>query len=100
MTREELFAKYHIEDSHNEWDNSIDNWMSVEIFRIMHYGRLPQEGDTSILYVLDFRDRFQADDKFRSRILARQDWGRLRLTSSRMICLYADSILKELNQSK
>lgn len=29
MTKQELFKKYNIDETHSEWDNSIDNWMSV-----------------------------------------------------------------------
>ena len=43
MNKKELFEKYNIDESHNAWSNSIDNWMSVEIYRIMHDGNLPPQ---------------------------------------------------------
>ena len=41
MTKKELFKKYKIDESHSEWDNQVDEWMSVELYRVMHDGKLP-----------------------------------------------------------
>ncbi len=32
MTIQELFTKYSIDESHNVWDDNIDNWMNYLIF--------------------------------------------------------------------
>jgi len=42
MNKKELFKKYSINESHNVWDDSIDNWSSVEVYRVMHDGNLPR----------------------------------------------------------
>lgn len=92
MTKQELFKKYSINDSHNIWDTQIDSWMSIEIYRIMHEGKLPPEGDLSIKWVREFLDKTD-DMKFMSKLMARQDWGSLYLTSKRMMYRFADKIL-------
>ena len=97
MTKEELFKKYNIDETHAKWDTRIDNWMSVELFRIMHDGNLPENGDMSILWLIDFKDKFQSDSKFMAEMFSRKDWGSLYLTSKRMIYSMADIILKEIN---
>lgn len=84
MTREQLFRKYSIVEAHNYWDDSIDNWNSVEIYRIMHNGNLPSNGDMSIDWVTDFLDKTE-DMKFMSELMMRKDWGSLYLTAKRMI---------------
>lgn len=101
MTKNELFKKYHIEERHNVWDLNIDNWMSVEIFRVMHDGRLPEETDRSLLYVLQFLDKKNTDVKWWvEKIMVRQDWGSLFLTAKRQVYLHSEILLSELNQQK
>lgn len=95
MTKEELFEKYHVNESHSEWDNNIDNWISVEIFRIMHNGRLPSEEDKSAKYIIDFADYIRSP-KGMIELRKRDDFGSLYLTSKRMIYLFNEEILKEL----
>jgi len=100
MTKQELFEKYSINESHNVWDNQIDNWMSVEIYRIMHNGELPKPDDTTIKWVCDFLDK-QADMKWWAvNVMSRNDWGSLYLTAKRMIYSFSDQILKELTEPK
>lgn len=36
MTKEELFEKYNINESHSEWDDVIDSWYSVEIYKLLY----------------------------------------------------------------
>lgn len=98
MTKQQLFEKYHINDSHAEWDNRIDNWISVEIFRIMHNGCLPNENDTSTKYILDFADKIKSP-KGMIELRQRKDFGSLYLTSKRMIYRYQELILKEINNN-
>ncbi len=57
MTKEQLFKKYSINESHNVWQNEVDNWMSVEVYRIMHDGKLPDPDDTDVNYVTEFLDK-------------------------------------------
>ena len=57
MTKQQLFAKYHINEGHKVWQPEIDNWMSVEIYRVMHDGELPPPDDTSTKYILDYLDK-------------------------------------------
>ena len=93
MTKKELFKKYSIDKSHNVWDNQIDNWMSVEIYRVMHNGELPPEKDTSVKWITDFLDKTN-DMKFMADLMKRDDWGSLYLTAKRMVYKLADQILK------
>lgn len=96
MTKKTLFTKYKIDESHNHWDNEIDNWMSVELFRLMHDGRLPTEDDMSCKYLLEFMDKSKTR-WFVEKAMSRPYWGSLYLTAKRMIYRHADLILKELN---
>lgn len=98
VTKEDIFKKYSINESHSTWQNHIDNWMSVELFRVMHNGRLPTQDDKSSLYVLEFRDKLKSDIKFAEEISCRKDFGSLYLTSKRMTYRFADLILNELNE--
>ena len=92
MTKQELFKKYSINDSHKIWDNQTDNWMSVEIYRIMHDGKLPPADDLSVKWIKEFLDKTD-DMKFMSKLMTRQDFGSLYLTSKRMMYKFADQIL-------
>jgi hypothetical protein len=97
MTKEELFKKYNINKSHDIWDNQIDNWMSVEIYRIMHNGELPPRDDKSAKWVVDFLDKQKNDmDWWVKNVISRQDWGSLYLTAKRMIAILHEQILEEL----
>lgn len=98
MTKQELFNKYSIDESHNVWNNSIDNWMSVEIYRIMHDGNLPPQEpkDMTVSWITGFLDK-QKDMKWWSKnIMCRPDWGSLYLTAKRLVYSMSDEILKEL----
>lgn len=100
VTRDELFEKYHINESHNVWDNSIDNWMSVEIYRLMH-NKLPDqcEYDTSTKYLIDFLDRKGSDWWFAA-VQNSPHWGSLYLTAKRQVYKHADRILNEINKAE
>lgn len=95
MTKQELFNKYGINDSHAKWDNTVDNWFSVEIYRRMHNEELPPPDDTSIAWVLDFLDKTQDSKYFFS---LPQSPGSHFLTAKRMVYRHADKILEELAQ--
>jgi hypothetical protein len=92
MTKDELFAKYHIGPSHKVWDNTKDNWFSVEVYRAMHDGKLPEPDDMSIAYVLDFIDK-TSDPKY---FFSLENAGSMFLTAHRMVYRHADAILAEL----
>jgi len=98
MTKEELFKKYNIEESHSKWDDKVDNWMSVEVFRLMHDGELPKQDDTSVMWVCDFLDKFRSDGRFKKKIMSRGDWGSLYLTAKRMVYSFSEEILKALKE--
>lgn len=97
MTKQELFKKYNIKESHSEWHNGIDNWMSVEIYRLMHDGQLPEKDDLSIKWVIDFLDKVKNDKKFAPNLMnTRKDFGSLFLTSKRLVYSHCNEILKGL----
>lgn len=96
MTKQELFAKYHISEGHKVWDNAIDNWFSVEIYRQMHNGELPAPEDTSIAWVLDFIDKTSDPAYF----FSLDNPGSHFTTAHRMVYMHADAILKELEARK
>ena len=95
MTKQELFKKYSIDESHNVWDTSIDSWMSVEIYRVMHDGKLPPENDKTVDWITKFIDRFLHDKIFMQQMMERKegDWGSLFLTAKRMIYMLHEQIL-------
>jgi hypothetical protein len=96
MTKEELFKKYNIDESHNIWENRIDNWMPIEVYRVMHNGDLPpQDGsDKSLKYILDFLDKGLKEPMW---LMTKKNWGSLWLTAKRMVYKLSDEILKEIN---
>jgi hypothetical protein len=96
MTKQELFKKYSIDESHNVWDNSIDNWMSVEVYRVMHNGELPPPNDTSVKWVTDFLDKQKDMTWWVKNVMSRKDWGSLYLTAKRMVYSLSDQILGAL----
>ena len=97
MTKKELFKKYNIDESHSVWDNSIDNWMSVELYRVMHNGNLPPQNDTSVGWVTEFLDKVKSDMKFFAKLRQRQpdDFGSLFLTAKRMVYSLSDQIIAD-----
>lgn len=93
MTKEELFKKYSINESHNVWEDRVDNWTSVEIYRIMHDGKLPGPNDLSTEWIVSFLSKTE-DMKFMSEMMQRSDWGSLYLTAKRMVCRLYEQTLK------
>jgi len=94
MTKEELFKKYSIDESHNTWDNQIDNWMSVEVYRIMHGGKLPADNDLSVDWVIRFLDGQDDMRWWATNVMTKPNWGSLYLTAKRMVYKFADQILE------
>ena len=94
MTKEQLFEKYSINKTHDLWDQQIDNWMSVELFRFMHDGNLPQADDMSIDWVLKFLDKQDDMDWWVKNVMIRKDWGSLYLTAKRMVYRFSDKFLE------
>jgi hypothetical protein len=95
MTKEELFKKYNINESHNVWNNQIDNWMSIEIYRLMHDGNLPPPDDKSVNWICEFLDKSNDVEWWIKNVMNRSDWGSLYLTAKRMVYTLADEILNE-----
>ncbi len=97
MDKKQLFEKYSINESHKQWDDGIDNWMSVEVYRIMHDGNLPPQTDRSTKWVIDFLDKTKANMKWWVGIMSsRTDWGSLYLTAKRMVYRFSDMIIEEI----
>ncbi len=96
MTKEQLFSKYSIKESHSKWDDQIDNWHSVEVYRLMHNGDLPPSDDTSVGWVTDFLDKVNGDAQYAAKLMTRKqnDFGSLYLTAKRMVYSFADQLLK------
>ena len=97
MTKTELFEKYSIDESHSEWDNLIDNWISVEVYRVMHDGNLPPPNDMSVDYITGYLDKVLNDAAFAKKMMKRKDFGSLFLTAKRMVYSLSDQILKYHN---
>jgi len=98
MTKSELFEKYKINETHSVWNNNIDNWISVEVYRIMHGGELPKQDDLSVKWICDFLDKKENDFQWWvDVVMTRKDWGSLYLTAKRMIYSHCEQILEELN---
>lgn len=100
MTKEQLFKKYSIDESHNIWE-SIDSRMSIEVYRVMHEGKLPPPNDTSVKWVTDFLDKMH-DKKgisFAKKMMERKqgDWGSLYLTAKRMVYSFSDQLINPTN---
>ena len=93
MTKQELFKKYNIDESHNKWENHIDNWVSVEIYRLMHDGNLPPPEDKSTKWITDFLDKTDDMKWWLKNVMSRSDWGSLYLTAKRMVYTLSDQIL-------
>jgi hypothetical protein len=93
MTKNELFEKYSIDETHNVWDTGIDSWMSVEVYRIMHEGNLPPADDTSVKWVTDFLDKQEDIQWWFKNVMSRKDWGSLYLTAKRMVYSFSDQLI-------
>ena len=101
MNKEELFKKYSIDESHSKWNNGIDNWMSVELYRVMHRGKLPPSNDMSVGYITEFLDMCNGkDSSYGMKLMKkRRDFGSLYLTAKRMVYSLSRHILKEINKT-
>ena len=100
MTKKQLFKKYSINKSHSKWE-SIDNWMSVEVYRIMHNRELPPPGDMSVLYILEFLDKcHDGTDYVINLMKKRENIGSLYLTAKRMVYSLSNEILKDIELIK
>ena len=97
VSKKDLFLTYNIDETRNIW-KSIDNWMSVEIYRLLHNGNLPPQDDLSIKWVLDFLNK-SVNDKawWIQNVMSRDDWGSLYLTAKRMVYTLSDKLLEEIN---
>lgn len=95
MTKQELFKKYSIDESHNVWNNAMDNWVSVEIYRIMHNGVLPEASDKSVKWITDFLDKQDDTDWWVENVMSRKDWGSLYLTAKRMVYRHSEKLITQ-----
>lgn len=97
MTKPELFARYSLNETHKNWDDKIDSWNSVEIYRLMHDGKLPPMNDKSIWWLIQFLDNSQNDIKWwRNYVMILENRKSLILTAKRMIFKHADQIINPL----
>lgn len=69
--------------------------MSVELYRVMHNGNLPPQGDTSVKWITDFLDKKNDIKWWVKNVMSRPDWGSLFLTAKRMVYSLADQIIAE-----
>lgn len=99
MDKQQLFENYKVDESHSLWSDPIDNWMSVEIYRVMHDGSLPPQNNSSVGWVCDFLDKRKDLKWWVENVMSREDWGSLYLTAKRMVYRFADDILKEKSKS-
>lgn len=96
MNKEELFKKYCIVEKHNKWDDPVDNWTSVELYKLMHDEDLPSENNDDLKWVIEFLNKLEEDKLFCSKMFRRKDFGNLYLTAKRIIYRFANEILTEL----
>lgn len=93
MKKEDIFNKYSIDESHNEWDWN-DSYSLREIYKIMNNGELPQQGWISINVIIDFLNKSIDDiEWWRSNVTVRDDWGHLYLVAKRLIYKNVDELL-------
>lgn len=95
MTKEEFYEKYDISEEHNKWE-SIDDWVSVEIYRAMHDGELPPREMKSYLWMTEFYDRI-GTLWFIKEIMSKPNWGSYVTTCKRLIYHHQHLILGEIN---
>lgn len=95
MTKQELFKKYNINETHSKWNNQIDNWMSVEVYRIMHSDNLPPQNDTSVKWITDFLDKRNDMKWWVKNVMSRPDWGSLFLTAKRLVYSLSEQIVAD-----
>ena len=93
MTKEDLFKKYSIDETHNEWVG-LDDWMSIEIYRIMHNGELPPPDDMAVDWVTKFLDKKDDMAWWLKNVMSRDDWGSLFLTAKRIIYKFSEQLIK------
>ena len=101
MTKEELFQKYNINKSHSVWDEVNDSWYSVEIYKLLH-NKLPNQSNINnekITWILDFFNKKDDKEWWMKNVMIKPDWGSYYLTAKRMIYIYADYIIEELNKT-
>ena len=98
MTKEELFKKYNIDESHSEWDDVMDSWYSVEIYKLL-YKKLPTTTNLKICWVISFLDKKEDMNWWLRNVMLKSDWGSYYLTAKRMVYRYADYIIDEINNS-
>lgn len=92
MTKNDLFKKYAINDSHNKWE-IIDDRMSIDIYRLMHNGSLPSREDESVQWVTDFLDKKGSDIRWWvDNVLSLPHFGSLYITAKRMVYRFADQL--------
>jgi len=99
-SKDKIFERFNIDEFHNIWDDRIDNWMSVEIYRLMHDGNLPPIEDESTIWIYNFMVKSKSSKWWAENVMSRPNWGSLFLTGKRLLYANIDTILKELQNGK
>lgn len=98
MNKEQLFNKYNIDESHSIWDDNLDQFNSVELFRIMHNKKLPYYEINKTLWILDFLDKQEDISWWVDNVMKLPNWGSLYLTAKRFVYRFNHLIINELNK--
>ena len=99
MTKQELFNKYGIGESHKT-SGSIEAYYSVEIYRIANDGKLPSSDEKSVLYIVKFLDKKSNFEWWAKNVMVRPDFGQLYFSAKRLMYMFADNIISEINEQK
>lgn len=97
MTKEELFKKYSIDESHSKWEG-VDTHMSIELYRLMHDGALPPPNDISVYWIIEFLDKTKDGAFMRKLMMSKFEWGSLFLTAKRLLYQVHQQILESANR--
>jgi hypothetical protein len=96
-TKQQLFNKYKVDESHSSW-LQMDNFISVDLYRIMNNGNLP-ENDNNLLYVLEFLDNMADVIKAKEYMIKYPNyWGSYYMIAKKMIYRYHETILEQLKE--
>ncbi|KAB8153406.1 hypothetical protein EZY14_009240 [Kordia sp. TARA_039_SRF] len=80
---------------HFIWKDAIDNHNSVELYRIMHGGNLPNSNDKSVDWIIELMNKQEDDFQWwADRMMSRSDFEGLFMTLKRMIYCHAEDLIK------
>lgn len=94
MTKEQVIKRYHLDNSHKQWDDMVDNWYSVEAFR-QQTGLLPNDVNAptdSLRVMMDFLD----NKELHLRLLTDKglEFGSMYLSAKRYLMRHIDKLNK------